>query len=213
MDSAILMLFNSSKGARILAKENEGDLHTRSVLIYLLFGALIYILYLGDFTQTLGSTLNALLLFFVPICVAIYGYLLSRVVFYSAKLMGSKMAFHEMNSLVSYSVIPMIMGFITLVALHQFEMENWSLLQLPSTHFVVLVSVLFSAKIVVVGVWKLGKINLFFALLSILPTLILPLWLAENMFHLFDWETIVVNLGFFKEMGLMYFQSFLISFK
>ena len=205
MDSTLWVLLFSSKGASVLSEEYEGDLYTRSTLIYIIFGALVYVFYIGDLTQTLGGGLNTLLLFLTPIAFLFYGYLISKTLYYWGKMFGSKAAYYQVYTIQSYAMIPLLLGFMALVILQKSNLFDPPINTLFNRNVILIFAAFVSLKIGVVTTWKLGKMYLVFAPLAVIPMVIVPLVLAVKVFGLFEWpEELTISENFF-DYGLLLF--------
>jgi len=192
MSSPFWIILNTKKGVKLLSKEFEGDLYTRGTLIYILFGALLYVFFVSEITATWGSSVNGLLLFVTPGLVLIYGTLISKLVFYIGRLLGSSARYFEVYTLLAYSMIPITIGIVLLVALTKIPLLEPSLNTEFNRNVLIFTSIFVSFKIILLSLWRLGKYYLILTVFNIIPTLILPMYLLVEVFHIFEWNDLMI---------------------
>ena len=199
MDSSIWLILNTRKGVKLISKEFEGDLFTRATLIYLVFGVLLYILFISDFSATWGGAANWLLLFLTPTIILIYGTVMSKLLFYIGRLIGSSARYYEVFTVHSYSMIPIMIGFGLLVLLTKMPLIEPPLDNSFNRNVVTVISLFVSFKVMILSLKRLSGLNLIVTFLNILPIAILPTYLMMEVFHLFDVNDVMQTVYWLRD--------------
>jgi hypothetical protein len=165
--------------------------------------------YLSDLTATLGGALNTLMLFLVPVVFFIYGSILTSIIYYLGRLLGSKIRQYETFTIFAYSMIPLIIGFVCLVVMTKFPLLEPPI-NTPFNQIVVAgVASFVSVKVVVLSLWRLGKINFILAVFNTLPIFIVPIVVSVEVYHFFEWIDVLAWMKIGKSLASQAIASYL----
>jgi hypothetical protein len=176
MKSLLLTLFSTKKGLNLLDEEFEDDLYRKSLFIFGVYGIVKFIF---DFDNNENGFFLNLLDFGVSILFSIIiGMLFSYILYAIGKWLKGKSNYIEILSLFAYSYLPIIISFSIIGILKKIEYAESISNKMNVGNFILILSYLFTIKIIFQGLLKFNKygINKAILNLSILIGLIIGLY-------------------------------------
>ncbi len=179
MYNTLRVLYNPKQVFVILDNFYEEDLNTTSHLIAAVFGCLVgtYSIY-AEF-ENLQEIVNGWLLVIIcglgiiissAFCLFIYNYLITYLLYWIGKLLGSNGLIADTRTAVVHSIIPLVLIFILAFVLKQIPE---SLIDTKTQYWVLRISIqliwIWTMVILVVGLNKLNKYGIVKALINVLP--------------------------------------------
>ena len=165
MKSLLLTLFSTKKGLNLLDEEFEDDLYRKSLFIFGAYGIVKFIL---DFDNNENGFFLNLFDFGISIIFSvIIGMLFSYILYTTGKWLKGKSNYIEILSLFAYSYLPIIIGFSIIGILKKNEYVESISNKINVGNIFLILSYLFTIKIIFQGLIKFNKYGVKKAILNL----------------------------------------------
>ncbi|WP_025741885.1 Yip1 family protein [Aquimarina pacifica] len=172
MKSILYTLFRTRKGLELLDDEFEDDLRRKSMVIFALYGMVLFLFYFDESQEA-----NTFIINLVQLCICMFfcillGLFYAFILFKIGQWIDGKANYIEVFSLLAYVFIPLIIGHILVAFLQHPNLSGYEFNTHNTQTAIIYLGRFVALKILIQGLMKFNQYGFKKLLINIAPLLI-----------------------------------------